>query len=75
MTGILTSSASVKALMTPSMICWWSLTYIWIHPVSRCEMESWWSFQMVHGAPTALFTTHMTMGSLAPAAQWTCSCI
>jgi len=30
---------------------------------------------MHQGAPTARFTTHMTMGRRAPAAHWICSCI
>ncbi|OQC72497.1 MAG: hypothetical protein BWX45_00895 [Deltaproteobacteria bacterium ADurb.Bin002] len=38
-------------------------------------MESCWSFQTFQGAPTARLTTHMTIGSLAPDAHCTCSCM
>jgi hypothetical protein len=49
------------------------VAYSWIQPLSRCDMESEWSFQMLIGAPIARFATVMTMGSPRPDALYSAS--
>ena len=45
----------------------------WIQPLSRCEIESEWSFQMLIGAPMARLATVITIGRPRPEALWTAS--
>ncbi len=68
MTGSDSSSASRKACTCRSTASWLVRAYSWIQPLSRWDMASLWSFQMLIGAPMARLATVMTIGSPRPEA-------
>ena len=73
MTGQESSSASRNAWMCRSSASWLVSAKSWIHPASRIDMLSEWSFQMLIGAPMARLPMVMTIGSPRPAALYTAS--
>ncbi len=68
MTGTESFSASLNAWMWRSTASWFDSANSWIHPESRIDIESEWSFQMLIGAPSARFATVITIGSPRPEA-------
>jgi hypothetical protein len=67
-TGMLSSSASLKAWMCRSSASWLCAANSWIQPQSRWLMLSLWSFQMLIGAPMARLATVITIGRPRPLA-------
>ena len=72
-TGIDSSSPSLKAWICRSSASWLVSANNWIQPQSRWLMESLWSFQMLIGAPMARLATVITMGRPRPLALYTAS--
>ncbi len=72
-TGSETSSASRNASTCVSIASWLDSTYSWIQPLSRWDIESEWSFQMLIGAPIARLATVITIGSPRPEALYNAS--
>jgi len=72
-TGIDSSSASLKAWMCRSSASWLFSANSWIQPQSRWLIESLWSFQMLIGAPIARLATVITIGNPSPDAFHTAS--
>ncbi len=72
-TGIDSSSASLKAWMCRSSASWLLSANSWIQPQSRWLMESLWSFQILIGAPMARLATVITIGRPRPEALYTAS--
>ncbi len=66
--GIDSSSASLKAWMCRSSASWLLSAKSWIQPQSRWLMLSLWSFQMLIGAPIARLATVITIGRPRPEA-------
>ena len=69
-TGTESFSASRKAWTCRSTASWLESAKSWIHPQSRWDMESEWSFQMLMGAPIARLATVITIGSPRPEALY-----
>ena len=67
-TGVESSSASRNAWMWRSSASWLSSANSWIQPLSRIDIESEWSFQMLIGAPIARLAIVITIGRPSPAA-------
>ena len=67
-TGVESSSASRNAWMCRSSASWLVSAYSWIQPLSRWDIESEWSFQMLIGAPIARLATVITIGRPSPEA-------
>ena len=67
-TGSESCSARRKASTCVSTASWFDSTYSWIQPLSRWDIESEWSFQMLIGAPIARLATVITIGSPRPEA-------
>ena len=67
-TGMDSSSASLKAWMCRSSASWLLSANSWIQPQSRWLMLSLWSFQMLIGAPMARLATVITIGRPRPVA-------
>ena len=68
MTGHDSVSAMRNAWMCRSRASWLVSAYSWIHPASRIDMLSEWSFQMLIGAPIARLPMVITIGRPSPAA-------
>ena len=61
-TGTCSDSATANACTCRSTASWFDEANSWIHPASRWDIASEWSFQMLMGAPSARLATVITIG-------------
>ncbi len=73
--GRYTCSATRYIQITKSCASWTLSANSIIQPTSRCERMSVWSLQIDHGGAMARLTLLSTMGSRAPTAQCSISCM